>query len=60
MLSQGNGGFKDFVLIGNLTRLPECQIIFPMMESLYDVKFHIPEHARFCTALGAALAFINR
>ncbi len=60
VLSQGNGGFKDFVLIGNLTRLPECQIIFPMMESLYDVKFHIPEHARYCTALGAALAFNNR
>lgn len=60
VLSQGNGGFKDFVLIGNLTLLPECQVIFPMMESLYDVKFYIPEHARFCTALGAALAYNNR
>ena len=57
VLSQGNGGFKDFVLIGNLTRLPECQLIFPMMESLYDVRFHIPKHARYCTALGAALSF---
>ena len=60
VLSQGNGGFKDFVLIGNLTRLPECQLIFPMMESLYGVNFHIPEHARYCTALGAALSYYQR
>lgn len=57
VLSQVNGGFKDYVLIGNLTLLPECQTIFPMMESLYDVRFHIPEHARYCTALGAALSY---
>ena len=57
VLSQVNDGFKDFVLIGNLTRLPECQIIFPMMENLYGVRFHIPEHARFCTAVGAALSY---
>lgn len=57
VLSQVNEGFKDFVLIGNLTRLPECGIIFPMMESLYGVRFHIPEHACYCTALGAALSY---
>lgn len=56
VLSQVNGGFKDYVLIGNLTLLPECQTIFPMMENLYGVRFHIPEHARYCTALGAALS----
>jgi len=59
VLSQVNGGFKDFVLIGNLTRLPECSLIFPMMESLYGVRFHLPEHARYCTALGAALSYHN-
>ena len=59
VLSQVNDGFKDFVLIGNLTQLPECQIIFPMMESLYGVRFHIPAHARYCTALGAALSYSN-
>ncbi|MBR7011476.1 MAG: type II pantothenate kinase [Muribaculaceae bacterium] len=57
VLSQANGGFKDFVLIGNLTLLPECGIIFPMMESLYQVRFHIPKNARYCTALGAALSY---
>ena len=59
VLSQANGGFKDFVLIGNLTLLPECGIIFPMMESLYQVRFHIPKNARYCTALGAALSYFQ-
>ena len=59
VLSQVNDGFKDFVLIGNLTQLPECQVIFPMMESLYGVRFHIPAHARYCTALGAALSYTD-
>ena len=57
VLSQVNQGFKDFVLIGNLTKLPECGLIFPMMESLYNVRFHIPEHACHCTAVGAALSY---
>lgn len=59
VLSQANGGFKDFVLIGNLTLLPECGIIFPMMESLYQVRFYIPKNARYCTALGAALSYFQ-
>ena len=57
VLSQINHGIKDFVLIGNLTQLPECGLIFPMMENLYNVRFIIPEHARYCTALGAALSY---
>ena len=57
VLSQINEGIKDFVLIGNLTQLPECGLIFPMMEGLYNVRFVIPEHARYCTALGAALSY---
>lgn len=57
VLSQVNSEFKDFVLIGNMTRLPECQQVFPMMENLYGVKFHIPEHAQYSTALGAALSY---
>ena len=46
-----------FMCIGNLTRLPDCKVIFPIMEDLYGVRFHIPAHAEFCTALGAALAY---
>ena len=57
VLSALNSGMRDFVLIGNLTRLPDCKVIFPIMEDLYNVRFHIPAHAEFCTALGAALAY---
>lgn len=60
VLSQVGEGIKDFVLIGNLTQLPECQNIFPMMEDLYGVRFHIPEHARYRTALGAALSYQHK
>ena len=57
VLSQLNGGFKDFVLVGGLTELQECKSIFPQLEQLYGVKFHIPKYAPYCTALGAALSY---
>lgn len=57
VLSQLNGGFKDYVLIGNLTRFAECQEVFPMMEELYGVHFIIPKYAPYCTALGAAISY---
>ena len=56
VLSQINGGIPDFVCIGTLARLPQCRIVFDIMEDLYGVRFHIPAHAEYCTALGAALA----
>lgn len=58
-MSQINGedGIRDFVLIGNLTRLPQCKQVFPTIESLYGIKFYIPKYAQYCTALGAALAY---
>lgn len=57
VLSQLNGGFKDFMLIGRLTGLPLCRQVIDEMERLYDVHFHIHKHAPYCTALGAALSF---
>ena len=57
VMSQLNGGFKDFVLIGKLTELTSCKYVFPMMERLYNVYFHIPKYAPYCTALGAALSY---
>lgn len=57
VLSQINGGIPDFVCIGNLARLPQCRVVFGIMEDLYGVRFRIPEHAEYCTALGAALAY---
>ena len=48
---------RDMVLIGNLSLLPQCKEVFPALEKLYDVRFHIPKYSQFCTAIGAALAF---
>ena len=57
VLSQLNGGFKDFVLVGGLTELEECQSVFNDLEELYGVHFLIPKYAPYCTALGAALSY---
>ena len=51
---------RDMVLIGNLTLLPQCKEIFPPLEKLYQVRFHIPKYSQFCTAIGAALAYTNQ
>ncbi len=56
-LSSLGSGIKDFVMIGNLTRLPLCAPVFAENEKLYGVRFHIPHYAEFSTAIGAALSF---
>ena len=60
VLSALNSPVKDFVLIGNLTQLPQCREVFPKMESIYHVRFHIPPYAEYRTAIGAALQFRQR
>ena len=55
ILSSLESGIKDFVLIGNLTLMPQCREVFPAMEKLYGARFHIPKYSEFCTAIGAAL-----
>ncbi len=50
---------RDMVLIGNLSLLPQCKEIFPALEKLYGVRFHIPKYSEYCTAIGAALAYKN-
>ena len=60
ILSALNSGIKDFVLIGNLTLWPQCKDIYPMLEKFYKVRFHIPEYAEFCTAIGAALSYSSK
>ncbi|MBQ7422200.1 MAG: type II pantothenate kinase [Prevotella sp.] len=59
ILSALESGIRDFVLIGNLTLLPQCKYVFPMMEKLYGVHFIIPKYSEFCTAIGAALCYLN-
>ena len=57
ILSALNSGIKDFVLIGNLTLLPQCKEVFPPLEQLYNIRYHIPKYSQYCTAIGAALNF---
>lgn len=51
---------RDFVLIGNLSLLPQCKEVFPALEKLYDIRFHIPKYSQYCTAIGAALDYYTR
>lgn len=59
ILASLNSGIKEYVLIGNLTLLPQCKLIFPGLEKLYKVRFIIPKYSEFCTAIGAALSYKN-
>ena len=51
---------RDFVLIGKLSKLPQCKEVFPALEKLYNIRFHIPKHSEYCTAIGAALDYTIR
>lgn len=57
ILSSLESGIKDFVLIGNLSLLPLCREVYPAMEKVYGVRFHVPKYSEFCTAIGAALCY---
>lgn len=59
ILSSLGSGIKEFVMIGNLTLLPQVRHVFPATERLYGVKFRIPRYSEFCTAIGAALSYRN-
>lgn len=57
ILSSLESGIKNFVLIGNLSLLPLCREVYPAMEKVYGVRFHVPKYSEFCTAIGAALDY---
>lgn len=59
VLAALNSPIKNFVLIGNLTQLPQCREVFSKMEDVYKVHFLIPPYAEYRTAIGAALAYIK-
>ena len=60
VLAALNSDINEFVMIGNLTLLPQCHEVFPMMEQLYGVHFRIPKYSQFCTAIGAALDYVYK
>ena len=49
-------GDSDIVLTGNLTVIEKARSLFDILERLHNVSFHLPEHAQFATAVGAAIA----
>ena len=59
ILSSLNSDVNDFVLIGNLTRMPQCAETFPNLEKMFGKRFLIPKYAEYRTAIGAALSYIR-
>ncbi len=59
ILSSTGIGINDYVMIGNLSLLPQCREIFPILEQMFRVRFHIPTYSVFSTAIGAALNFYS-
>ncbi len=59
-LASIGSNIREYVMIGNLTLLPQCNIVFPKIEKLYDVKLIIPENSEYCTAIGAALCYLDK
>lgn len=49
-------GLQDIVLTGNLTTIPQAKEIFASLNTIFNIRFIIPENAQFATAIGAALA----
>ena len=47
----------EVLIIQTVILLPQCEDIYPMLEKLYKVRFHIPKYSEFCTAIGAALNY---
>ncbi len=57
ILASLNSGIREYVLIGNLSLLPQVKPVFTSMEKLFHVRFIIPKYSEFCTAIGAALCY---
>lgn len=57
VLASLGSGIKEFAMIGSLTLLPQCRLVFSATEKLYGVRFSVPRHAEFSTAIGAALCY---
>ena len=59
ILSSLNTDIKDFIMIGNLSQLPQCRAIFDFLEKMSDVNFIVPEYSEYATAIGAARAYME-
>jgi len=51
--------YTDIVLTGKLVQVHQAQKTFTELGKLYNVKFHVPPHAEYCTAIGAAISSLS-
>lgn len=52
-----NTNIKDFILIGALTNMPECEYVSSMIKTLFpEYNFIVNEDGEYGTAIGTALA----
>ncbi len=49
-------GDKNIVLSGKLVDVPQAKRTFKELSRLYKVNFIVPNHAQYCTAIGAAIS----
>jgi type II pantothenate kinase len=54
-----NDTIKDVVLTGTLSTMPQARKVFNGLEALSDLRFIIPEHSIYATAIGAALSHLK-
>ncbi len=50
---------QDIVLSGKLVDIDQARNTFAELEKLYNVRFHLPEYATYCTAIGAAISSVE-
>ncbi len=48
---------QNIVLTGNLIKVEQSNKTFKELSKLYNVKFHTPKYAEYCTAIGAAMSY---
>lgn len=53
-------GLKDIVLTGNLAVVPQAKQTFDVLNSMFNMRFIMPENKQFATAIGAALGLLER
>ncbi len=50
----------EIVVTGKLADIPLAHKVFEELTSLYNVNFHVPAHAAYCTAIGAGISADGR
>ena len=50
---------KTVILTGAMTSLPQVESNFQLFQRLYGIRYIVPEHAAFATAIGAGLCVLR-